>query len=125
MMNVFNILSADPPDGMKSLSKSCGYNPIFNVIQSPGTCFIKAAKAGVVDNLQGSVDALAWGRIPALGTGEIFDVVYSGNVSQDRQDFYFVKLVKMCFQLCQWDDIILTTMSELNWVSYFLNGSSS
>ncbi|PKI53122.1 DNA-directed RNA polymerase IV subunit 1 isoform X2 [Punica granatum] len=45
---------------------------------SPGTCFIKAAKAGAVDNLQGSLDALAWGKLPTLGTGELFDVVYSG-----------------------------------------------
>lgn len=44
---------------------------------NPGDCFIRAAKAGVVDDLQGSIDALAWGKIPAIGTGQ-FDVVYSG-----------------------------------------------
>ncbi|CAK7335435.1 unnamed protein product [Dovyalis caffra] len=44
---------------------------------NPGDCFIRAAKAGVVDNLQGSVDALAWGKIPAIGTGQ-FDIIYSG-----------------------------------------------
>ena len=49
-------------------------------LQGPGACFIKAAKAGVTDDLQGSLDALAWGKIPALGTGQ-FDIVYSGKVS--------------------------------------------
>ncbi|XP_011014513.1 PREDICTED: DNA-directed RNA polymerase IV subunit 1-like [Populus euphratica] len=44
---------------------------------NPGDCFIRAAKAGVVDDLQGSIDALAWGKIPAIGTGQ-FDIVYSG-----------------------------------------------
>ncbi|KAJ6714537.1 DNA-DIRECTED RNA polymerase [Salix viminalis] len=44
---------------------------------NPGDCFIRAAKAGVVDDLQGSIDALAWGKIPAMGTGQ-FDIVYSG-----------------------------------------------
>ncbi|XP_050227875.1 DNA-directed RNA polymerase IV subunit 1 [Mercurialis annua] len=44
---------------------------------SPGSCFIKAAKDGVKDDLQGSLDALAWGKIPSVGTGQ-FDIVYSG-----------------------------------------------
>lgn len=33
----------------------------------------------MVDDLQGSIDALAWGKIPAIGTGQ-FDIVYSGKV---------------------------------------------
>ncbi|KAJ0049670.1 hypothetical protein Pint_16034 [Pistacia integerrima] len=45
---------------------------------NPGACFIKAAKAGVTDNLQGSIDALAWGRVPSIGTHGHFDVIYSG-----------------------------------------------
>ncbi|XP_038905038.1 DNA-directed RNA polymerase IV subunit 1 isoform X1 [Benincasa hispida] len=45
---------------------------------SPGACFVKAAKAGSKDNLSGSLDALAWGRIPSLGTGGQFDILYSG-----------------------------------------------
>ncbi|KAF5734464.1 DNA-directed RNA polymerase IV subunit 1 [Tripterygium wilfordii] len=45
---------------------------------APGQCFIKAAKAGVVDNLQGSLDALAWGKVPPIGTGGQFDIMYSG-----------------------------------------------
>ncbi|XP_065870732.1 DNA-directed RNA polymerase IV subunit 1 [Euphorbia lathyris] len=43
---------------------------------APGNCFIKAAKDGVTDGLQGSLDALAWGKIPSVGTGH-FDIVYS------------------------------------------------
>lgn len=33
----------------------------------------------MVDDLQGSIDALAWGKVPAIGTGQ-FDIVYSGKV---------------------------------------------
>lgn len=49
-------------------------------LQSPGACMIKAAKAGIKDNLSGSLDALAWGRMPSLGTGGQFDILYSGKV---------------------------------------------
>lgn len=45
---------------------------------SPGDCFIRAAKAGIVDNLQGTVDALSWGMVPSVGTGARFDIIYSG-----------------------------------------------
>ncbi|XP_015901884.3 DNA-directed RNA polymerase IV subunit 1 isoform X2 [Ziziphus jujuba] len=45
---------------------------------TPGAHFIKAAKAGVTDRLQGSLDALAWGKVPAMGTGGRFDIIYSG-----------------------------------------------
>ncbi|KAI9076919.1 hypothetical protein K1719_041081 [Acacia pycnantha] len=44
---------------------------------NPGSCFIKAAKAGVMDDLQGSLDALAWGNCPSIGTGGQFDIMYS------------------------------------------------
>ncbi|WCJ19100.1 DNA-directed RNA polymerase IV subunit 1 [Euphorbia peplus] len=43
---------------------------------APGNSFIKAAKDGVTDNLQGSLDALSWGKTPSVGTGH-FDIVYS------------------------------------------------
>ncbi|KAL2902304.1 DNA-directed RNA polymerase IV subunit 1 [Bienertia sinuspersici] len=39
---------------------------------------IKAAKQGAADELQGSLDALAWGKVPCLGTGAQFELVYSG-----------------------------------------------
>ncbi|KAH7514026.1 hypothetical protein FEM48_Zijuj11G0044900 [Ziziphus jujuba var. spinosa] len=48
---------------------------------TPGAHFIKAAKAGVTDRLQGSLDALAWGKVPAMGTGGRFDIIYSGKVA--------------------------------------------
>lgn len=45
---------------------------------TPGPCLVKAAKAGVVDNLQGSLDALTWGNTPSLGSGGHFEIIYSG-----------------------------------------------
>lgn len=40
---------------------------------------MKAAKMGIVDDLQGSLDALSWGNTP-LGNGGQFDILYSGKV---------------------------------------------
>ncbi|KAG6685152.1 hypothetical protein I3842_12G097800 [Carya illinoinensis] len=45
---------------------------------NPSACFIKAAKAGIVDDLKGHIDALAWGKVPSTGTGSHFDIMYSG-----------------------------------------------
>lgn len=45
---------------------------------SPADCFVNAAKMGIVDDLQGSLDALSWGNTPSLGTGGQFDILYSG-----------------------------------------------
>lgn len=45
---------------------------------NPGISFIKAAKRGAADELQGSLDALAWGKMPRLGTGAQFEFIYSG-----------------------------------------------
>ncbi|XP_074331171.1 DNA-directed RNA polymerase IV subunit 1 isoform X2 [Apium graveolens] len=45
---------------------------------SPADCFVNAAKTGTLDNLQGSIDSLAWGNSPSLGTGAQFDILYSG-----------------------------------------------
>ncbi|KAL6182113.1 hypothetical protein ACLB2K_043536 [Fragaria x ananassa] len=44
---------------------------------TPGPCLVKAAKVGVVDNLQGSLDALTWGNTPSLGSGGQFDIIFS------------------------------------------------
>ncbi|KAL2348086.1 hypothetical protein Fmac_002086 [Flemingia macrophylla] len=44
---------------------------------NPGGCFIKAAKSGVMDNLQGSLDSFAWGNCPSMGTSGLFDIIYS------------------------------------------------
>ncbi|KAI4303490.1 hypothetical protein MLD38_039113 [Melastoma candidum] len=48
---------------------------------SPGSCFIKAAKAGSTDKLQGSLDALAWGLRPS-GIGGVFQILYSAKGHQ-------------------------------------------
>ncbi|XP_023643709.1 DNA-directed RNA polymerase IV subunit 1 [Capsella rubella] len=47
---------------------------------SPSQCFLKAAKEGVVDQLQGSIDTLAWGKVPGFGTGDQFDIIISPKV---------------------------------------------
>ncbi|XVF10684.1 hypothetical protein REPUB_Repub07fG0203700 [Reevesia pubescens] len=44
---------------------------------NPSASFVKAAKAGVLDDLRGTIDTLAWGRVPHVGTGGHFDIVYS------------------------------------------------
>ncbi|XP_019445104.1 PREDICTED: DNA-directed RNA polymerase IV subunit 1-like isoform X1 [Lupinus angustifolius] len=44
---------------------------------NPGSCFINAAKCGIKDNLRGSIDALAWGNCPSIGTSGQFDILYA------------------------------------------------
>lgn len=66
---------------------------VLLLVQSPGACFIKAAKAGVVDDLKGNLDALAWGKVALTGTGGHFDILYSGKV--DNVLFFFLFL--LCF----------------------------
>ncbi|KAF8095702.1 hypothetical protein N665_0325s0005 [Sinapis alba] len=44
---------------------------------SPSQCFLKAAKEGVTDELEGSIDALAWGKVPSFGTGDQFEIIIS------------------------------------------------
>lgn len=53
----------------------------WKLLQSPGSCFIKAGKRAVADNLHGSLDALAWGKIPSVGSGGHFDILYSAKVA--------------------------------------------
>ncbi|CAA3005588.1 DNA-directed RNA polymerase IV subunit 1 isoform X1 [Olea europaea subsp. europaea] len=45
---------------------------------NPSDCFVKAAKTGQTDRLQGSLEALAWGQTPSIGTGGGFDIIYNG-----------------------------------------------
>ncbi|KAL2516997.1 DNA-directed RNA polymerase IV subunit 1 [Abeliophyllum distichum] len=45
---------------------------------NPSDCFVKAAKTGQTDGLQGSLEALAWGQTPSIGTGCRFDIIYNG-----------------------------------------------
>ncbi|XP_070038864.1 DNA-directed RNA polymerase IV subunit 1 isoform X1 [Nicotiana tomentosiformis] len=44
----------------------------------PGDSFVRAAKTELSDDLQGSLEALAWGKTPSTGTGFSFDIIYSG-----------------------------------------------
>ncbi|KAK6935319.1 RNA polymerase Rpb1, domain 1, partial [Dillenia turbinata] len=59
-------------------------------LYNPGASFIKAAKVGADDNLQGIVDALAWGRVPSIGTGGKFELLYTGKGLEltKSQDIY-------------------------------------
>ncbi|CAN4127502.1 unnamed protein product [Withania somnifera] len=45
---------------------------------NPGDSFVRAAKMGLHDDLQGSLESLAWGKTPSIGTGSSFDIVFSG-----------------------------------------------
>ncbi|KAL3499420.1 hypothetical protein ACH5RR_038513 [Cinchona calisaya] len=55
------------------------YSPFQQAcFSSPGDCFVRAAKTGIVDNLEGTVDALSWGMVPSIGTGAQFDIMYAG-----------------------------------------------
>ncbi|KAI3693588.1 hypothetical protein L1987_76535 [Smallanthus sonchifolius] len=44
---------------------------------NPSDCFVKAAISEASDKLEGTVDALSWGKVPALGTGGRFDILFS------------------------------------------------
>ncbi|KAL6550065.1 hypothetical protein OROMI_020553 [Orobanche minor] len=45
---------------------------------NPSDCLVKAAKTGQKDGLHGSLEALAWGQTPSIGTGSHFDILYNG-----------------------------------------------
>ncbi|KAM3749151.1 hypothetical protein ACB098_05G160900 [Castanea mollissima] len=60
---------------------------------NPGACFLNAAKAGVVDNLKGNLDALAWGNVPSTGTGGHFDILYSGKMPELEKPVDFNSLM--------------------------------
>ncbi|KAL9328666.1 hypothetical protein ACSQ67_003669 [Phaseolus vulgaris] len=64
---------------------------------NPGRSFIKAAKSELTDNLQGSLDALAWGNCPSMGTSGLFDIIYSekGHEVDKAVDVY--KLLEASF----------------------------
>ncbi|XVE64910.1 hypothetical protein DITRI_Ditri07aG0140000 [Diplodiscus trichospermus] len=60
---------------------------------NPSASFVKAAKAGVSDDLQGTIDALAWGRVPRIGTGGHFDILYSMKDKRLSEPVYLYKLL--------------------------------
>lgn len=49
-------------------------------LQRPVQSFINAAKQCSVDNLCGSLDAIAWGKEPFNGTSGPFEIMHSGKV---------------------------------------------
>ncbi|XP_015964342.1 DNA-directed RNA polymerase IV subunit 1 isoform X1 [Arachis duranensis] len=64
---------------------------------NPGSCFIKSAKAGVKDDLQGILDALAWGNCPPLGTSGQFEIIYSPKGQELAKSGDVYKLLKANF----------------------------
>lgn len=48
----------------------------------PAQSFINAAKQCSVDNLCGTVDAMAWGKEPFAGTSGPFEIIYSGKAHE-------------------------------------------
>jgi len=49
-------------------------------LQRPAQSFINAAKQCSVDNLCGSLDAIAWGKEPFNGTSGPFEIMHVGKV---------------------------------------------
>ncbi|KAL7160206.1 hypothetical protein ABFS83_01G078000 [Erythranthe nasuta] len=66
--------------GLALQRKEANVHSPFNqgCLSNPSDCFLKAAKMGQMDGLQGSLEALAWGQTPPIGTGCRFDIVYNG-----------------------------------------------
>ncbi|BAU00511.1 hypothetical protein VIGAN_10211300 [Vigna angularis var. angularis] len=64
---------------------------------NPGRSFIKAAKSGITDNLRGSLDALAWGNCPSLGTSGLFDIIYSEKGYEVAKSVDVYKLLEASF----------------------------
>lgn len=53
---------------------------LLSFFQRPAQSFIDAAKQCSVDNLCGSLDAIAWGKEPFNGTSGPFEIMHSGKV---------------------------------------------
>ncbi|KAJ1416079.1 RNA polymerase, alpha subunit [Sesbania bispinosa] len=64
---------------------------------NPGSSFIKAAKSGVMDDLQGSLDALAWGKYLSMGTSGQFDIIYSEKVPELAKSVDVYNLLEASF----------------------------
>uniref|UniRef100_A0A0E0M4C3 DNA-directed RNA polymerase subunit n=1 Tax=Oryza punctata TaxID=4537 RepID=A0A0E0M4C3_ORYPU len=52
----------------------------------PAHSFINAAKRDSVDNLSGTLDAIAWGKEPCAGTSGPFKILYSGKSHKTKQN---------------------------------------
>ncbi|WJX62674.1 DNA-directed RNA polymerase [Trifolium repens] len=77
---------------------------------NPGSSFLKAAKSGVVDNLQGNLDALAWGNCLPMGTSGQFDIIYSEKVQELDKSVDVYGLLEASFD--QMDQEIKTPQSQ-------------
>ncbi|GFP97753.1 DNA-directed RNA polymerase iv subunit 1 [Phtheirospermum japonicum] len=66
--------------GLAHQRKEANINSPFThaCFSNPSDCLVKAAKMGQTDGLQGSLEALAWGQTPSIGTGCHFDIMYNG-----------------------------------------------
>ncbi|VFQ69378.1 unnamed protein product [Cuscuta campestris] len=67
-------------NGLSRQRKENGFSTPFTqaIFSNPGESFLKAAKLGLSDDLRGIAEALCWGKVPSVGTGFQFDVLYSG-----------------------------------------------
>ncbi|PHT57931.1 Photosystem I chlorophyll a apoprotein A1 [Capsicum baccatum] len=54
-------------------------------VHNPGDSFVRAAKMSLSDDLQGSLESLAWGKTPSIGTGSSFDLIFSAKGHQLAQ----------------------------------------
>ncbi|KAG8065878.1 hypothetical protein GUJ93_ZPchr0004g40059 [Zizania palustris] len=52
----------------------------------PAPSFINSAKRHSVDNLCGTLDAIAWGKEPCTGTSGPFKIIYSGKSHETKQN---------------------------------------
>ncbi|KAM3321886.1 DNA-directed RNA polymerase IV subunit 1-like [Capsicum chacoense] len=52
---------------------------------NPGDSFVRAAKMSLSDDLQGSLESIAWGKTPSIGTGSSFDLIFSAKGHQLAQ----------------------------------------
>ncbi|GJS16369.1 hypothetical protein Tco_0410841 [Tanacetum coccineum] len=43
---------------------------------NPSDSFLKATKSEALDNLEGTIDALSWGKVLGLGIGGRFEMVF-------------------------------------------------
>ncbi|WJX54939.1 DNA-directed RNA polymerase [Trifolium repens] len=77
---------------------------------NPGSSFLKAAKSGVMDNLQGNLDALAWGNCLPMGTSGQFDIIYSEKVQELDKSVDVYGLLETSFD--QIDQEINTPQSQ-------------
>ncbi|KAJ0629037.1 putative DNA-directed RNA polymerase [Helianthus annuus] len=70
--------------GLSLLRKQASVSAPFTqaCFANPSDCFVKAAKSEASDKLEGTIDALSWGKVPALGTGGRFDILFSGKEHQ-------------------------------------------